>query len=127
MDVTDVFLVILLVSASILCWALVFYLNRITKSVGRIEADINDISDQFKPLIVTTTDLSDKLKENAFDVKRLIGNAQSVVDEVKYRVDSILEIETKVRRKLEGPIFELTKNISALINGVNAFWNAYRK
>ncbi|NCS89169.1 MAG: hypothetical protein AUK34_13625 [Ignavibacteria bacterium CG2_30_36_16] len=127
MDVTDVFLVILLVSASILCWALVFYLNRITKSVGRIEADINDISDQFKPLIVTTTDLSDKLKENAFDVKRLIGNAQSVVDEVKYRVDSILEIETKVRHRLEGPIFELTKNISALINGVNAFWNAYRK
>jgi len=127
MDVTDVFLVILLVSASILCWALVFYLNRITKSVGRIEADINDISDQFKPLIVTTTDLSDKLKENAIDVKHLIGNAQSVVDEVKYRVDSILEIETKVRHRLEGPIFELTKNISALINGVNAFWNAYRK
>jgi len=127
MNVTDVFIIILLVSASILCWAMVFYLYKITKSVGRIEAEINDISDQFKPLIVTTTDLSDKLKENAIDVKHLIGNAQSVVDEVKDRVDSILEIETKVRRKLEGPIFELTKNISALINGVNAFWNAYRK
>lgn len=127
MDFTDVFLIILLVSASILCWAMVFYLNKITKSVGRIEADINDISNQFKPLLVSTTELSNKLNQNTNNVKQLIGDAQSIVDEVRSRVDLILEIEKKVRRGLESPIFELTKNISALVNGVNAFWNAYRK
>ena len=46
---------------------------------------------------------------------------------VKNRVDMILSFEEKIRRGIEEPILGLLRNFSAVINGINAFWNAYKK
>ena len=38
-----------------------------------------------------------------------------------------IELEEKIRGGFEGSALELIRNLSAIANGVSAFWNAYRK
>jgi hypothetical protein len=50
-----------------------------------------------------------------------------MVYSVKHRIDTILSFEERIRRGIEEPIFGLIKNVSAVVNGVSAFWNTYKK
>lgn len=125
MEIIEIFYILLLLSASVLCIALIFYLNRITKSIGVIEADIKDLSSQLKPLIASTKKLSEKLNDLALDAKDQVKVLKSIVTDVRERADTILELEENVREKVEENLFDVIKNITAVTNGVNAFWNAY--
>lgn len=127
MDIVAVFTILLLVSASGLCIALIIYLNRITNSVKQIQTDIQEISTQVKPFIASTTLLSEKLSELSDQAKEPVETIKSIVSDVKYRVDSILEIEEKFRGGFEGSVSGLIKNLSAIANGVSTFWKTFRK
>ncbi len=127
MEIVSVFNVLLLLSASALCIALIIYLNRVTKSVKGIEDSLKDISSQIKPLISSTTVLSEKLNYISEEIKEQVYIGKNIVTEVKDRVDTILDLEEKIRGGFESSIFDLIKNISAISNGVNAFWSAFKK
>ncbi len=124
---SDIMLGIFLMSASVLCLALVFYIRKITNSIGKIEADIRELANEMKPLIHSYTELSDRINYLTDDVQNEVNSLHGIVGNVKERIDVVLKLEEKVRRGIEGPLYELSKNISAVINGVNTFWNAYRK
>jgi len=121
-----VFNIILILSASALCIALIIYLNRITKSVKAIENDIKDLSFQVKPLIASTTNLSEKLNQISDLAKEPIDTARDIVVEVKGRVNEILDFEERLREGFERPAAELIKTLSAVSNGVKTFWNVYK-
>ncbi len=128
MEITiSIFEILLLLSASGLCIALIVYLNRVTKSVNGIEDSLKDISTQIKPLISSTTVLSEKLNYISEEIKEQVYIGKSIVTEVKDRVDTILDIEEKIRGGFETSIFDLIKNISAVSNGVSAFWSAFKR
>ena len=55
---TDIFLVILYVSASALCIALIFYLKKLTESVQQMQKDVGQLTDRFEPLIDSMQSLS---------------------------------------------------------------------
>jgi uncharacterized protein YoxC len=125
MSVMTVFYIILLLSASALCIALILYIGRITKSVKEIENDIKDLSYQVKPLITSTTNLSEKLNQITDRINEPIQSANDIVVEVRERVDQILHFEEKLRTGIEKPALELFNTLSAISNGVRTFWNAY--
>jgi len=126
MNAESIFYILLLISASILCIAAVIYIGRITKSIKEIEADIKDLSLQIKPLIASTTNLSEKLNYITEQAKGQIHTTKSIVDDFRYRADKILELEAKIRHGIEEPVNTVTKNLSAIVNGINTFWNAYK-
>jgi len=126
MSLMTVFNIILILSASALCIALIIYLNRITKSVKAIENDIKDLSFQVKPLIASTTNLSEKLNQISDLAKEPIDTARDIVVEVKGRVNEILDFEERLREGFERPAAELIKTLSAVSNGVKTFWNVYK-
>lgn len=126
MDALTIVYIILLLCASALCIALIIYLNRITKAVKSIESDIKEYSSEIKPLLESTTNLSEKFNlltaqanEQADVVKKIIGN-------VKDHVDQILTLEEKLRKGIEEPATDIIKNLSAVVNGVNTFWKTYK-
>jgi uncharacterized protein YoxC len=120
-----VFTIILILSASALCVALIFYLNRITKSVKAIQNDIQDLSFQVKPLIASTTNLSEKLNQITDKAIEPIESAREIVVEVRQRLDQILSFEERLREGIEKPASELISTLTAISNGVKTFWNAY--
>jgi uncharacterized protein YoxC len=125
MSVLTVFNIILILAASALCVALILYLNRITKSVKAIQNDIRDLSFQVKPLIASTTNLSEKLNHMTEKAMEPIDTAKEIVVEVRERVDQILEFEERLREGIERPASELISTLTAVSNGVKTFWNAY--
>jgi len=127
MDVVSIFLVLLLISASVLCIGTVVYLNRITKSVKEIESDVKQLTSEVKPLAESFTVLSDNLNGITGSVRDQVDMTKEIVTNVKDRVDQILLLEEKIRGCFEVSALDLIKNLSAISNGVSAFWNAYKK
>ena len=127
MELVNIIYIILLASASGLCIALIFALYRITRSIGKIEIDIRDLTNQIKPLIASTTNLSEKLNFISDEAKQPIIIVKEVVEDIKDRIDVILEFEDKLRKGVEGPLTKLLNSISGISNGINAFWDSYKR
>jgi uncharacterized protein YoxC len=125
MELVNIFYIILLASASGLCIALIISLYRITRSVGKIEIDIRDLTNQIKPLIASTTNLSEKLNIISDEAKQPIIIVKEVVEDIKNRIDVILEFEEKLRKGVEGPLTKFLNTISGIRNGLKAFGNSY--
>jgi uncharacterized protein YoxC len=127
MELVNIFYIILLASSSGLCIALIIYLYRITRSVNKIELDIKDLTHQFKPLIASTTNLSEKLNFISDEAKQPIIIVKEVVEDIKDRINVILEYEEKIRKGVEGPLTKLLNSVSGISNGIKAFGNSYKR
>ena len=127
MELVNIFYIILLASSSGLCIALIIYLYRITRSVSKIETDIKDLTEQIKPLIASTTNLSEKLNFISDEAKQPIIIVKELVEDIKDRINIILEFEEKLRKGVEGPLTKLLNSVSGISNGVNAFWDSYKR
>ncbi len=127
MDALTIFLIILLISASCLCIALIFYINKMVKSISEVEKNVKEISEQMKPLISSANELSEKLNDIGNEAKDQLSISKEIVISIKDRVKTILAFEEKVRGGLEEPVNGLIKNLSAIVNGINTFWNSYKK
>ena len=127
MELVNIFYIILLVSASGLCIALIFYLYRIIHSVKKIESDIKDFTDQIKPLIAYTTNLSEKLNFISDEAKQSINIAKEVIEDIKDRINVILEFEEKLSKGVGAPLTKLLNTFSGISKGINAFGNSYKR
>lgn len=126
-NVTTIFLILLLLSASALSISLIYYLGKITKSVKAMETDVKDIAFQLSPLVASATNLSEKLNSLAQDAIEPVDTAKAIAYEVKDRVETILELEERIRTSIERPVTEFSKNLSAILVGINTFWKTYKK
>ena len=127
MGLVNIFYIILFGSSSGLCIALIIYLYRITRSVNKIELDIKDLTRQIKPLIASTTNLSEKLNFISDEAKQPIIIVKEVVEDIKDRINVILEFEEKLIQGVNGPLTKLLNSISGISNGINAFWDTYKR
>ena len=127
MELVNIFYIILFASSSGLCIALIIYLYRITRSVNKIEIDIKDFTHQIKPLIASTTNLSEKLNFFSDEIKQPIIIVKEVVEDIKDRINVILEFEEKLMHGINDPLTKLLNSISGISNGINAFWDSYKR
>ena len=127
MNFIDILTIILLISASVLCIALIFYLAKITSSVKAMQEDLNKISSKINPLIENVSDLTEKISTITEDAKGQIQTSKNIVHSVKNRVDTILTLEERVRGGIEGPLLTLVTNFRAIANGLNTFLSNFKK
>jgi uncharacterized protein YoxC len=127
MDALTVFTILLLAAATCLCIALIIYLKKIARSFDDLKDEVKTFSDEVKPLISSVMDLSDNLNRLSADLKEPIETSKIIINNVKDRVDKILEVEEKIRGGLEGSVSGLIKNLSSVANGVSTFWKTFRK
>ena len=121
MNLIDYLLAVLLLVASVLCIALIYYIWRISNSVKAVQKDLNELSSKLQPLINSTTELSNNLNEITGSARGQIDMSRSIVASVKDRVDTILQFEEKVRGGIEGPISSVLSEINAISVGLTTF------
>jgi uncharacterized protein YoxC len=119
METSEIFSIILMGSASLLCLALIFYLNKITRSVTSIEQNVSDLSTQLQPVINSITEMTENLNDVTEDLKQPVSNIVKLVSDIKDRVDVVFEFEEKVRHSLSA-------NIEGIFNGIKTFWHSYK-
>ena len=127
MTVIDYLLVILIIAASALCIALIFYIWKISYAIKAMQKDINELSINLQPLLKSTTELSDNLKEITDNAKGHLEDSRHIVTSIKDRVDTILQFEENVRSGIEGPVMSFINEITALNNGLKTFLSYFRK
>jgi len=126
MDTIEILTVILLILASALCVALIFYIYHIVKSVHSISTEIQELSYRLNPLIESTFVLSGKLTHITDEAESQLQISKSIVSDIRDRTDKILNIETKIRNQVEDTVMPIVKNINAVGIGVGAFWRKLR-
>jgi len=126
MDTIEILTVILLISASALCVALIYYIYQIVKSVHSISTEIQGLSYRLNPLIESTFVLSGKLTHITDEAESQLQISKSIVSDIRDRTDKILNMETKIRNRVEDTLMPIVKNINAVGVGVGAFWRKLR-
>ncbi|MGE5848124.1 MAG: hypothetical protein ACM34O_15480 [Ignavibacteria bacterium] len=126
MDTIEILTIILLISASALCVALIYYIYQIVKSVHSISAEIQGLSYKLTPLLESTFVLSGKLTHITDEAESQLQISKSIVSDIRDRTDKILNMETKIRNSVEDTVIPIVKNISAVGVGVGAFWRKLR-
>ncbi len=127
MKILDILTILLLLSASALCIYLIYFLKNFISSLKEIERNIKDFNSKVTPLLESYTELSKNLNSISESAKEQVNVSKNIVYEVKSRVDKILELEEKVRGGIEEPVYSLINNLSAISNGVNAFWKTLKQ
>lgn len=126
MDTIQIFTIVLIISASALCIALIYYLNKIVKSVQSINSDVKELTANLKPLIRSTLELSENINKITFEAKDQFKISRSIVTDFRERADKILNIENKIRSGVEDAIVPLIKNIHAIGVGFESFWRNFK-
>jgi uncharacterized protein YoxC len=126
MNIIEILTIILIVSASALCIALIYYLNQIVKSVHSINGNIKELSSEIKPLIKSTLELSDNLNQITDDAKSQLKISKSIVSDFRERADKVLNMENKIRTGIEDAVMPLLQNFHALGKGVETFWRNFK-
>lgn len=119
--IIQIFQVLLLVSASVLCIALVVYVFRITKSFEKMQADISRIADEIHPLLESFDSLAHSINKITTHAEEQMTSVSWIINSVKSRVVDLLEVEKKIRQGIEEPIQSLTTNLTAVKKGIAAF------
>lgn len=127
MDVLiQILMVILILSAALLCIALIYYLNKIVKSVQSVNSDIKELSSNLKPLIQSTLTLSDSLNRITSDVKDQLHVTKSIVVDLRERADKVLNLESRIRSSFEDAVMPFVQNLHAIGRGVETFWRNFK-
>jgi archaellum component FlaC len=126
MDIIQILTIVLIVSASTLCIALIYYLNKIVKSVQSINKDMNELSANLKPLIQSATELSDHIYKITSEAKDQLRISRSILSDFRERADKLLSIENKIRSGVEDAVMPLFKNLNAVGKGVETFWRSFK-
>ncbi len=127
MELTEILTVILLISASVLCIALIYFFYQIVKSVHSISLNFERSLFKLNPLIESTIELSEKINYITSEVKSQLQMVRSMVSDVRERVDKILITETKIRNGIENTVMPIVKNINAVGVGVGSFWKNFKR
>ncbi len=124
--IVQILTIVLIVSASALCIALILYLSKIVKSVQHINSNIQELSASLKPLIQSTLELSNNLNKITSDAKDHLEISRSIISDFRERADKILSIENKIRSGVEDAVIPFVQNLQAIGKGVESFWRNFK-
>lgn len=123
----DIFTLLLLFSASVLCLMLVYFFLRIARSIEALERDFKKMSDQMTPLLESLNNLSRAMKSLAEEVRGQLDKTNWIIDEVKAKVEGLLYLETKIKESLEHPAQSLMSTLQTIKNGVSSLFKKRSK
>lgn len=127
MDIIQVLTALLLLSAAMLCIALIIYFKKIVGSMLELEKEIKDLNSTLKPLISSTLELTKNLNEVSEAAKKQLQVSKTILDDIRYRVDKVLELEEKVRDGIDYAVTPLIQNLSAIGKGIETFWRKFKE
>jgi len=126
MDAIEFLTIIILISASTLCIALIYFFYRIVKSVHSISLDIEALTSKLNPLIESILIGSEKINHIANEFGSQLRVTRSMVNDIRNLVDIIINVEAKILKGIENAVMPIFKNINAIGVGTASFWRNYK-
>ncbi|MBI9070318.1 MAG: hypothetical protein JEY94_01900 [Melioribacteraceae bacterium] len=118
--IVDIFVIILLISASVLCIYLIKYIKEITISFKNIEHDLHEISEKTIPILANIEATSKTFYGVANEIEAKVDESINFVENLRDRVGSFVK-GGSLRVRDENPIRNLIINLTAITKGISAF------
>ena len=124
MALVDIFLILLIVSASVLCIFIIIYLKKIVVQIELVRSDINEVVRNTLPLL-------EDLKQVTERTNKIVAEAENYWDEIDRSIKNLRERVTNLKplskfRETQSQATDLIKNFKAIARGIYAFWHEYK-
>ena len=124
MNVIDILLIILILSASALCIFLIFYLKKLVDHVEAVREDVHELVEKTTPVLENLDDVTRRANRIVLEVENYWNEIDSSIKKVRERISGLTSL--KRYTDAENPVSELIKNVKALTKGFVAFWQAVK-
>ncbi len=124
MNVIDILLIILILSASALCIFLIFYLKKLIDHVEAVRKDVHELVEKTTPVLENLDDVTRRANRVVSEVENYWNEIDSSIKKVRERISGLTSL--KRYTDAENPVSELIKNVKALTKGFVAFWQAIK-
>lgn len=124
MNVIDILLIILILSASALCIFLIFYLKNLVDHVEAVRKDVHELVEKTTPVLENLDDVTRRANRVVSEVENYWNEIDSSIKKVRERISGLTSL--KRYTDAENPVSELIKNVKALTKGFVAFWQAIK-
>ncbi len=124
MNVIDILLIILILSASALCIFLIFYLKKLVDQVEAVRKDVRELVEKTTPVLENLDVVTRRANRIILDVENYWNEIDSSIKKVRERISGLTSL--KRYTEAENPVSELIKNVKAFAKGFVAFWQAIK-
>ncbi len=124
LNVIDILLIILILSASALCIFLIFYLKKLIDHVEAVRKDVHELVEKTTPVLENLDDVTRRANRVVSEVENYWNEIDSSIKKVRERISGLTSL--KRYTDAENPVSELIKNVKALTKGFVAFWQAIK-
>jgi uncharacterized protein YoxC len=124
--VVDIFLVILLAAASVLCVYLIFTLTELKKTMIAIRVDLQEIKDKINPILSNVGTITDKAAVLTLELEEQINTIKNLVNNTKAKIGNIFDTYRFEKNNGEhsGPAW--FRKVSGIYKGIFAFLSALK-
>lgn len=124
MALVDIFLVILIISASALCIFVIIYLKKISENVEAARKDIHQ-------LIENTVPVLENLEEVTRRANKIVTEAENYWDELDRSIKNLRAKFTNLTsvqriRDAQNQATDIIRNIRAFVKGISAFVQEFK-
>ncbi len=124
MNVIDILLIILILSASALCIFLIFYLKKLVDQVEAVRKDVRELVEKTTPVLENLENVTRRANRVVSEVENYWDEIDSSIKKVRERISGLTSL--KRYTDAENPVSELIRNVKALTKGFIAFWQAIK-
>lgn len=122
--IVDIFIVILLISASVLCIYLVITLKKLTESIKVMQSDIDRLVTKTLPVLENLNEVSEKALKITNDIESAYSSIQDKISGFRENFENVITLK-KVKDSFS--LTEFITNLRAITKGIIVFIKELRK
>ena len=125
MNLIDVLLIILILSASALCIYAIIYLKRLTEHIEAVRKDVHELVERTTPILENLEDVTQRANRIVLEVGNYWDEIDRSIKNLRERISNFTSFSKF--HDVEYPAKDLIKNIKAFAKGISAFWQEFKQ
>ncbi|MCL5021494.1 MAG: hypothetical protein M1339_07550 [Bacteroidetes bacterium] len=91
------------------------------KVLNQLETSVREISETSRPLLENSGVITSKIRTIAESVDGEVGNVKGAVDSLVRSVEELVDLERRVKSRIEDPIMDTAGYLAAITKGIRTF------
>ena len=118
--------ILALVCVSSLCIYLIVVLMRVREVLTTVERDLKEMTSKALPILENMEYITSRVKSITENIDDQVIIVRESIGSLRQVAENIVELESRVQERIEGPILDTVAFIAAIFKGVRTFVDRVR-